>query len=257
MLRCSTHADLPALKALWQDCFGDPQEYIALYFDHYWQPERLFVLEAEGAPRAMCAWFELELHGAPAAYFYAVATDPAYQGRGFCRRLMSWAEETLTQAGIRQFLLVPGSESLFRFYAGMGYETAGAIGSVTVTEALPGDVKPLTADAYRQLRLALQPENAVDYPGEAVRYQEILCRFSGGGLFALGDCGCAVVEQLSETTLLVKEALGCEPLLAGGWLLHHCGADRAIVRFPEDGAPPFCMGKHLTRTPCYLGLAFD
>ena len=257
MLRYSRNDDLPQLKKIWQDCFGDPTGYIDLYFTHYWQPERLFVLEEAGAARAMCAWFDFSLGGAPAAYFYAVATEPAYQGRGFCRQLMAYAEAELEKQGIRQFLLVPGEESLFRFYAAMGYEMAGAIGSADVKVPLPGQVRPLSAGEYLRRRNEIAPANAVGYTGAQIRYQQLLCDYSGGGLFALGDTGCAVVERLSGTTLLVKEVLGFDPLLAGSHLLHHCGGSHAIVRFPDDTDKPFCMGKRITRTPCYLGLAFD
>lgn len=257
MLRCSQASDLPRLKAIWQDCFGDPDDYIDRYFASYWQPDRMFILESDGQAQAMCAWFELALCGEPAAYFYAVATDPAYQGRGFCRKLMAYAEEVLTQQGISQFLLVPGEESLFRFYAGMGYETAGAMGAADVKIPIAGAVHPIDAAQYLRLRQAAAPDNAVDYTPEQLQYQQLLGEASGGGLFALGDTGCAVVERLSETTLLVKEVLGFDPLLAGGHLLHHCGGEHAIVRFPDDTGVPFCMGKQLTVQPCYLGLAFD
>ena len=40
MLRTSTAADIPALQALWQHCFGDPPAYTRLYFAHLWQPEQ-------------------------------------------------------------------------------------------------------------------------------------------------------------------------------------------------------------------------
>ena len=67
MLRTSTAADVPALQALWQRCFGDPPAYTGLYFAHLWQPEQVFV-EAEGPEvRAMAIWFPLQVGGSPAA----------------------------------------------------------------------------------------------------------------------------------------------------------------------------------------------
>lgn len=257
MLRRSNRQDLPRLKQLWQDCFGDPAGYIDLYFTHYWQPDRLFVLEADGAPRAMCAWFGFLLAGQPAAYFYAVATDPAYQGRGFCRQLMAYAEQELAKQGIDSYLLVPGSRRLFDFYARMGYETAGSIGSIAITTGQPGPVCELTPDAYLRRRSSVAPGNAVGYTPEQLAYQSALCQFSGGGLYSLGGQGCAVAERTSESSILVKEALGIDPVLAGQYLLHHLQAEQAVVRFPADSGRPFCMGKNLVTSPCYLGLAFD
>lgn len=257
MLRTSTPADLPALHALWLACFGDDKAYINLYFTHYWRPERIYVLEYNGAVRAMCSWFGLELAGRPAAYFYAVATAPAYQGRGFCKQLMAYAQAELAKQGIRQFLLVPGQESLFRFYAALGYTAAGRIGSLTLTKPLPGDVHAISAKEYLRRRTAALPQNAVQYGLPELQYQKVLSQFSGGDLYAVGESGCAAVERLPEGRLICKELLGCQAESGGAQLLHHLRARQAIVRFPDDQGRIFCMGKNLHTLPCYLGLAFD
>ena len=257
MLRTSIPDDLPQLYRLWADCFGDRESDIALYFTHYWKPERMFVLERDGAAQAMCAWFSLELAGQPAAYFYAVATAPAYQGRGFCRRLMAYAEAELEQQGISQFLLVPGGESLFQFYQKIGYCTAGAMGSTVVETPRPGDVRPISPEEYLRRRNDALPPNGVRYSLEQIRYQQRMCQATGGDLFALGPHGCAAADRLPDATLLLKEVLGCAPALAGSWLLEYYHAKQAAVRFPHDGGSPFCMGKNLSCRPCYLGLAFD
>ena len=57
MLRTSTAADIPALQALWQRCFGDPPAYTRLYFAHLWQPEQVFIAAEGPEVQAMAIWF--------------------------------------------------------------------------------------------------------------------------------------------------------------------------------------------------------
>ena len=257
MLRTSTAADIPALQALWQHCFGDPPAYTRLYFAHLWQPEQVF-LAAEGPEvQAMVIWFPLQVSGRPAAYFYAVCTDPAYRSRGISRRLLAYAEASLRTRGVGQFLLVPGDAGLFRFYAAQGYTCCGTIGQAQLGQPAPGDVAPLKPEDYlvRRARCLTLPHAAYSLP--LLEHQARLCALSGGGLFALGETGCAVCERTPEGTLLVKELLGCDPVSGGNALLYHFHLARGAVRFPDPHGTPFCMGKALAQSPLYLGLAFD
>lgn len=257
MLRTSTAADVPALQALWQRCFGDPPAYTALYFTHLWQPEQVFVAAEGPEVQAMAIWFPLQVGGRPAAYFYAVCTDPAYRSRGISRRLLAYAEASLRAQGVAQFLLVPGDAGLFRFYAAQGYTCCGTIGQAQLCKPAPGDVAPLSPEAYlaRRARCLTLPHAA--YPLPLLEHQARLCALAGGGLFALGKTGCAVCERTPEGTLLVKELLGCDPVSGGNALLYHFHLTRGAVRFPDPNGAPFCMGKALTQSPLYLGLAFD
>lgn len=257
MLRTSTHADLPALQQLWQRCFGDSPSYTALYFSHLWQPEQIFIDTDAQTPRAMVIWFPLLLAGAPAAYFYAVCTDEACRGQGICTRLMAFAEASLHQRGIHQFLLVPGSAGLFRFYAALGYRRCGCIGQTTVCHPTAGTVTPIDAATYLTRRARNLPIPHAVYSLPLLRHQQRLCSYTGGGLFALGETGCAAAEQTPDGQLLVKELLGCDPQSGGNQLLHHLRLSRGIVRYPSPEGSAFCMGKNLRQSPCYLGLAFD
>ena len=238
MLRTSTAADIPALQALWQHCFGDPPAYTRLYFAHLWQPEQVFIAAEGPEVQAMAIWFPLQVSGRPAAYFYAVCTDPAYRSRGISRRLLAYAEASLRTRGVAQFLLVPGD--------------AAQLG-----QPAPGDVAPLKPEDYlvRRARCLTLPHAAYSLP--LLEHQARLCALSGGGLFALGETGCAVCERTPESTLLVKELLGCDPVSGGNALLYHFHLARGAVRFPDPHGTPFCMGKALAQSPLYLGLAFD
>ena len=47
-IRLSTTADIPALRRLWTLAFGDGGAYLDNFFDTYYKPERMIVLEQDG-----------------------------------------------------------------------------------------------------------------------------------------------------------------------------------------------------------------
>ena len=82
--------DVPALKALWKQAFGDTDAEIDSFFKTVYPEATGFCAEEDGAVIAMLFALPLTLaHGEEmqkAAYLYAVATDEAFRGRGVCRR---------------------------------------------------------------------------------------------------------------------------------------------------------------------------
>lgn len=80
--------DIPALKALWKQAFGDTDAEIDSFFQTVYPEATGFCAEEDGAVIAMLFALPLTLaHGEEmqkAAYLYAVATDEAFRGRGVC-----------------------------------------------------------------------------------------------------------------------------------------------------------------------------
>ena len=78
--------DIPALKALWKQAFGDTDAEIDSFFKTVYPEATGFCAEEDGAVIAMLFALPLTLaHGEEtqkAAYLYAVATDEAFRGRG-------------------------------------------------------------------------------------------------------------------------------------------------------------------------------
>ena len=91
--------DVPALKALWKQAFGDEDALIDGFFRRLYGPEQVLVSRENGRVAAMACWMRETIccggRGWPAAYLYAVATDRAFRGRGHCGRLLAWAAGSL------------------------------------------------------------------------------------------------------------------------------------------------------------------
>lgn len=117
--------DIPALKALWQEAFGDEQQDIDLFFETVYPNATGFCAEDGGELVSML--FALpqtivkEEKQLKCAYLYAVATKKDRQGEGLCSALLAYAGKGASQALFEVLLLSPASERLADFYAERGF----------------------------------------------------------------------------------------------------------------------------------------
>ena len=207
-IRLGTPGDAARERELWQLAFGDDGAYVDNFYQTYYKPERMLLLEEDGVVQSMTAWFDTQLvlpgEGRfRAAYLYAVATDPAARGRGLAGRLLAGADEYFRGLAIPAVTTVPAEPSLHNFFGANGFRECFTL----FQEALdPGElpapawdnplrpVSPAEYGAVREKILADCPHIA--YPEEALAYQAGCCALSGGGLFA-GEtedgpvCACA------------------------------------------------------------------
>ena len=278
-VRPSVPEDVPAQRALWKLAFGDSDAYLDNFYDHYYRPERVVVLEEEGAVRSMTAWFDTAF-AVPgrgeyrAAYLYAVATHPDCRGRGLAGELLAGADGYFRSLNIPAVTTVPAESSLHNFFGANGFREC-----FTCSQAAPGTeerlirpfaLEPVDPERYGRLREALLRDTPhIAYPMDALRYQAGCCRLSGGGLYLAETAqGVALLcaEGMEDGRMLVKELVACpearkQVLACLGRLLPGCAA----VRTPGAGVK-FGMLKWLDPelekswnwdTVGYLGLAFD
>lgn len=277
VLRTSKPEDLSRLKELWRLAFGDEDAYIDHFFTRYYAPERMLLLEQAGVVQAMTAWFDMPLVFAdasmwPCAYLYAVATHPDCRGRGLAGQLLRFADRWLKEKGYACVSTVPARPDLHRFFGQNGFRECFSLCQweyrpvqwVTIGELLPVD-----AEEYNHLReQLLTGTDHVAYSLSALEYQSGVCALSGGGLYRIGEKGCACVERAGDE-VFVKELL-C-PLREREWAMAAISEQdptkRYWVRVPYEGQGErwdFAMIKWLVpqpewhkKTAPYLGLAFD
>lgn len=266
----SRPADIPALKALWKQAFGDDDACIDAYFDTLYTPEGILVARERERPVAMACWMQETIcwtrKGWPAAYLYAVATEKAARGRGFCGSLLAYAGGYLAPRGIRALLLVPGSPSLRGFYARHGYQDFSTLHTESLA-CVPADgsAEAVTAPEYLELREQFLGGRAyVSCPVPVLEYQGKLARMYGGGLLRLRQdglegCACAGLDEAGRAVLY--ELLWPGDRLQGASLAAAAvGAREMTVRTP-GGTEPFAMVRWLGEKPklpeTYLGIALD
>ena len=275
-LRASRIPDVPRLKELWKLAFGDEDAYIDHFFDRYYIPERVLVLEEGGQVQAMTAWFDMPVVSArsevfPSAYLYAVATHPDCRGRGLAGRLLTFADQWLKEQGFVCVTTVPAQPDLHMFFGQNGFEECFALERREYTALPVGqeiEFEPIGPAEYNRLReQMLNGVSHVSYSQSALDYQAGVCALSGGGLYRVGS-GCACVERAGDE-VFVKELLVSEEewemALAAITRIHP--AEHCHVRAPYMGKGEkweFAMIKWLVPEPewseqknAYLGLAFD
>lgn len=282
-LRCSTTQDIPRLRELWYLAFGDDGAYVDNFFNAYYKPERMLVLEEDGVVQSMTAWFDTTFvvpgeGNFRAAYLYAVATHPDCRGHGMSGRLLAWADDYFRSLGIPAVTTVPAEPSLHNFFGAHGFrecfthtELHSQPGSGLEGEP-PFGLEQLTPASYQTLRetiLAGTPH--IDLGEESVAYQAGACTLTaGGGLYAADTgAGAALLcaEGMEDGSLLAKEILGepeaVERLLV--WLPRLLPNWSGIWRRPGENLQ-FGMLKWLDpdraerwdwSRRAYLGLAFD
>ena len=231
-MRIADARDLPALTALWHTCFGDPPEWIGGFWRQYFSSITVFTDETRDA---MALALPVRWQERDAAYFYAVCTAPAARGQGRCRTLLREAEAYLRAHGCAFALLVPAEESLFRYYAALGYENAFFCSHREFHAAAAAPAVPVSAARYAQLRAQYAPPHAVVYPPQLLALQASL-----GCLLEIPGLGCAAVEQPDG---LVRELLSASPQAAADAVAAFLGTEMLTAQCPGD--MPFGMAKPL------------
>ena len=153
---------LPALKALWKEAFGDTDAFLDLLERTAFSPKRCRCITEDGQTLAALYWFDCSYGKSRIAYIYAVATAMSHRGQGLCRALMDDTHRHLSSLGYELAMLVPGSRELFGFYERMGYSVCCHIGELSCPASHSGiGLKKISAAEYGRLRGELLPEGGV------------------------------------------------------------------------------------------------
>lgn len=239
-------SDKPRLAALWQDAFGDDMDYIETYWSLFLTPGSCIVAEADGkVVSAMyimdgAMLFPPDLASRPTAYTFALATDPAYRGRGIGTAVYrACTTAALERAEIA--CVLPSEPALYPFY-----EKSGCVPISYVREhVFAGDelkpssehaAVPISAGEYfLRRRSILRGKLYTVMPGRFLSLETYhMKRFGGGYLSVDGDI--AAVEMDGDTCRIV-ELLSPED----DWM---AVLEAVAARFPAK--------RYLVRTPLFF-----
>ena len=244
--------NIPGLRALWREAFGDTDEFLDIFFATAFSPERCrCITEGERVVAALYI-FDCEYEHRRIAYIYAVATAASHRGRGLCRTLMNETHRQLKDLGYMGCILVPGSAELFELYRKMGYSVCSHIGFLeAAAHSTPIDIRDIDKDEYAALRRHYLPSGGVIQENESLAFLA-----SQASLYAGDDFVLAV--QKHKDTLYSPELLGNVDRAPG--IVRALGCSKGKFRIPGTQKPfamylPLC-DQGLT-APSYFGLAFD
>ncbi len=125
------------VREMWKTVFGDPDDYMEVYFRHKYRDETtLLYMEGDKAVASLqmlpyrFTFCETEI---PVIYLAGVSTLPEYRRKGYVRQLLIKSFEEAERKDVPLMLLVPQEEWLLRFYDRYGFAQTFDAG----TKALP------------------------------------------------------------------------------------------------------------------------
>lgn len=250
MIRPSCPGDENRLKMLWHNVFGDSVSYINRFFAHLYEPGNAIVCterdEIAAAVYVLDAGIVTNADGTPrrAAYSYALATLPAYRGRGIGQAVTQAAIQHSFARGFACNVISPATEMLFNYYLKRGYQHAFSITEQIhqrkISRGVGAVVTLMSVAEYAASRKPFTSRYSTQYPIRLLNYVAETAIANGGGLFRLEfdtAIGIAAADRNGDT-LCIHELLLPEAEIEAGAqaLLAHLNADTAIVRTPPTVA---------------------
>lgn len=243
--------NVPALRQLWQEAFGDDDAFLDKFFSTGYNENRCRVIMQADKAAAALYWFDCLWEGKKLAYLYAVATAKAFQGQGLCRRLMEDTHQLLAKQGYAGTILVPGSEGLRRMYEKLGYAAATTLREFAREAGdEPFPIAKISRAEYAQRRKAMLPQGGIVQEGAGLAFLETYAAFYAGN-------GCLLCATKDGQKLFVPEFWGDISHIPG--ILRTLQCKEGTIRTPGEGKP-FAMYRSLTNDPAiptYFAHAFD
>jgi len=242
---------IPGLRKLWQEAFGDTEEYLDGFFRLAYSPENCLCIGEGDIVHAALYWLDMTCRGERIAYIYAVATAKNRRGEGLCRTLMDAAHVLLAQRGYAAAVLVPQNVGLSRMYEKMGYASCCGISKMTFSAAEePVSLRRVGQSEYNALRNTLLPAGGVELGERALAFLAIHAEFFTGDGFAL-----AAVED--KGVLHGLEYLGDTAKLPGIATALSCREGTARTPGNEKPFAMYCPLRENAPKPSHFGFAFD
>lgn len=165
-MQFSDNKDIPFLKKLWKDTFGDSDQFINLFFDKIYPQCRVITVKSDNQLAGMTYLIPAELQGKTFYYGYAVAVSPAFRGKGLCKNMHKEIKE-LCKKENAVYGLFPANEKLTEFYQSIGlrpmYGLFENIYHKTNTSS-PIQTENCSAKEYMQIRNQYYKNNTVRWP---------------------------------------------------------------------------------------------
>ena len=243
--------DVPALRLLWQEAFGDTDDFLDDFFRTAFSPRRNRCIREDNFPLAQLFWLDLCCRDRKMAYLYAIATRTTHRKQGLCRLLVEDTCLELSRQGYAGAVLIPAEEPLARMYETMGFSFCSGIGEFSAEAGDHGvPAKELEPSEYvRRAGLLLPPGSAEPDP-EYLPFLLAQARLYGGENWVMA-------ARQEEDHLECLQLLGDTQLAPG--ILRTLEVKSGSFRCPGNDRP-FAMYRSLdgvTPPPAYFAMAFD
>lgn len=176
------------MKKIWQQTFGDSQQYTDLVYRLFYDTENCLGAYHNGKLVSVLTAVPYTFgnkkgNTVTGLYLCGLATDPEYRGHGIMQQLISEIENRARLNGNRFTLLIPADNHLRNYYAKLGYQTLmnikeAGIGSecenrkktTNDTESLKFSILANEQNKHlKEITTAIQ-EHQAQYPGISIHH---------------------------------------------------------------------------------------
>lgn len=239
--------DVPQLRSLWKEAFGDSDAFLDLFFGAVFPTCDAFCAREEETVCAMLFALPQVLacgeQEEKAAYLYAVATKEAWQKQGLCSKLLQYSVKKLRAKGVFCIYLACHTPALAAFYEKRGFCGKELTETAVSLPKPEGETTVISAVDYAGLRETLL------FDSLHIRYPKAAFDLLQGAVFyrlqTRGTFGCACVENGRILECLPDERV--LPALAAA-------LGQQPMRMP-DGVPQFMV--YEKAPPFYAAFSLD
>jgi len=127
------------LISLWQEAFGDDENFISSFLNAYMIPEyNAPIITADGKIASALYLIDFPLYSntnnlGDCAYLFAAATKKEYRNKGYMSDLIAYSAELCKNRGLKAIFLFPQNQDqkLFGYYSKFGFKTIYAAKKIT------------------------------------------------------------------------------------------------------------------------------
>lgn len=145
MIRFADDSTSGQVRDMWKTCFGDPDNYMDVYFSYKYRNENtlLYIEDSKPVASLQMLFYTFTFHGVeiPIIYLSGLCTLPEYRSRGYMKQLIIRSYQVANDRGVPLMVLVPQDEGVMDYYSKFGFVKTFDAG----TEELPSLSKIIKA----------------------------------------------------------------------------------------------------------------
>lgn len=211
MIEFAENRDIPELTALWQTVFDEDKEVCEIFFESVFPLSRALIYRENGEIAVSLFLLNCSLGEFSGLCIYCAMTRSDFRGRGYMKKLLSFADGYRKEKQLDFLFLVPAEEGLFGYYKQCGFEEFGSkqTASVEAFAEAPLNISGCSPEEYILKRDSILKDTArLTLPAETVKYWVESCyRYGGEAVYTDGACG-LIFSDAEETS--IRDLVGDE-----------------------------------------------
>lgn len=203
--------DKSSVIELWQECFGDSEEYITFFLDTC--PHYACIGYFNDADKLISMLFLLDgsLNNQKCMYLYAACTSLNFRKQGIMEKLIEFSKTYVYECGASGIFLVPANEKLYSYYSKFGFvpsfKKKETVISTTESNVIQTNLSYSYDDVVSLKKELCSEFDSFIFDDEIIEYTIKEHLFNGGQIYFNSVSKTIVFYYMNETEVKIKELL--------------------------------------------------